>query len=175
MDTLPPEFSIFKMSEEHQTLMKKDFEFVLANVNFTRTEQVERVIKHSKQWAGIYFWVMRHDESESLFRIYIGKTNSLSGRLQNYFDGFQPHSTNDFKLRVFQSYLSEVAPTAALDLVFSPQKAEQLTQIENEAVNFYAPLLNRRLPATADSRLALQNAFSLFYRSAFDGLLKSAS
>jgi len=175
MSTLPPEFSMFKMSEDQQSLMKKDFEFVLANVDFSRTEQFERVVAHRKQASGIYFWVMRHNESESLFRIYIGKTKSLSSRLQNYFGEFQPHSTNDFKLRVFQSYMSTVAPSAALDLIFSPKREEQLVRAENEAIKIFDPLLNRRQLATADSRAALQNAFSVFYRSALDGLLKSAS
>jgi hypothetical protein len=175
MTALPPGFSQFMMSEAQISALKKDFVLAVPEVNLSRPEQVERIITHRKKVPGIYFWVMRHGENDDLFRIYLGKTNSLSYRVQNYVSGFQPHAPNDFKLRIFQSFLSELAPSAALDLLFSEKSVEQLTQAEAEAIKFYDPLLNRRQPATADARLALQNAFSLFYRSAFEALLQGAS
>jgi len=129
---------------------------------------------HYKQVPGIYFWVMRYGNEDDLFRIYIGKTNSLSYRVQNYLSEFQPHSPNDFKLRIFQTFISEVAPTAALDLLFSRRSADQLTQSENEAIAFYdRPLLNRRQSASASARGALQDAFAQYYRSAFEGVLQN--
>lgn len=59
---------------------------------------------------GIYFWVMR--QGERVFRIYIGKTNSMSYRMQNYVGEFQPHSPNDYKLRIFRVFLAESTPGA---------------------------------------------------------------
>jgi len=175
MTSLPSGFAQFKMGEAHIASLRRDFELLVPQVDLSRPAQVERIVTHYKKKPGIYFWVMRYGVADDLYSIYIGKTNSLSYRVQNYVSEFQPHSPNDFKLRIFQAFLSEVAPTAALDLLFSPKPADQLTQSENEAINAYnKPLLNRRQAATAEARLGLQSAFAQFYRSAFASLSQNA-
>lgn len=117
--------------------------------------------------------VLRSNEADELFSIYIGKTRSLANRAQNYLSGFQPHSPNDFKLRIFQAvYVSEAAPGAALDLLFSRRNVEQLTASENDAIRLFNPILNKLQPATPDAKLNLQNVFAEYYRSAFERSLQ---
>jgi len=169
--TFSPSFTQLKMSETDISRLRKDFELLLSEVDLSRPEKVERIITDYKQVPGIYFWVMRYGNEGDLFPIYVGKTNSLSYRVQNYVSEFQPHSPNDFKLRVFHAFLSDEMPTAVLDLRFSRQPVDQLAQSEKEAIDSYAPLLNRKRQASASTRLALQNAFAQYYRSAFEGLL----
>ena len=169
--TFPSSFTQFKMSGADISRLRKDFELLLSEVDLSRPEKVERIITDYKQKPGIYFWVMRYGNEDDLFPIYIGKTNSLSYRVKNYVSEFQPHSPNDFKLRIFHTFLSEMVPTAVLDLRFSPKSEDQLAQSEKEAIDSYAPLLNRKRKASASTRLALQNAFAQYYRSAFEGLL----
>ena len=175
MATLPPGFAQFKMSEAHISSLRRDFELLVPQVDLSRPTQVDRIVTHYKKKPGIYFWVMRYGDADDLYSIYIGKTNSLSYRVKNYVSAFQPHAPNDFKLRIFQTFLSEVVPTAALDLLFSHKSADQLTRSEKEAIDAYnKPLLNRRQVATADARVGLQNAFTQFYRSGFASLSQAA-
>ena len=112
-------------------------------------------------------------QKSQLFSVYVGKTNSVSFRLRNYVSDFQPHSPNDYKLRVFRLFLHEVAPEATLDLYFSQTDLADLTQAENLAVESFDPLLNRRQRPSAGARAVLSDAFSLYYRSAFERLLQN--
>jgi hypothetical protein len=175
MTTLPSTFAQFRMSEGQYASFKGDFPKVFLQVDLAQpdSEPIKRIIANYKV-PGIYFWVMRHGEAADLYPIYIGKAKSLSYRVQNYVSKFQPHSPNDYKLLIFQEFLAEVAPAAALDLLFAPKSADQLTQAENEAIRVYTPLLNKRLPASPDARLGLQGAFKEFYRSAFESVLHNA-
>jgi hypothetical protein len=167
MTTLPSSFAQFKMSEGQDASFRQDFPKVFLQIDLSRpdSEPIKRIIANY-QVPGIYFWVMRYGDAADLYPIYIGKAKSLSYRVQNYVSKFQPHSPNDYKLLIFQEFLAEAVPTAALDLLFAPKSADQLTHAENEAIRVYTPLLNRRLPASADARLGLQRAFKEFYRSA---------
>ena len=99
----------------------------------------------------------------------------MSYRIQNYVSEFQPHSPNDYKLQVFHSYMTEITPGSSLDLYFSRTKVTNLTEIENTAITKYDPLLNRRKPASNNARMALRDAFSLYYRSSFEALLNKNS
>jgi hypothetical protein len=174
MTPLPPSFAQFKMSEEQGSRFREDFPKVFPQVDLSRPDSatIQRIISNYNE-PGIYFWVMRHGEEADLYPLYIGKAKSLSYRVKNYVSKFQPHSPNDYKLLIFHEYLKEAAPDAALDLLFAPTTADQLTRAEGEAIRLYTPLLNRRLPASAEARLGLQAAFKAFYRSAFQGLLRS--
>jgi hypothetical protein len=175
MTTLPSSFAQLKMTEGQDASFRQDFPKVFLQVDLSKadSEPIKRIIANYKV-PGIYFWVMRHGDAADLYPIYIGKAKSLSYRVQNYVSKFQPHSPNDYKLLIFQEFLAEVAPSAALDLLFAPKSADQLTRAENEAIRVYKPLLNGRLPASADARLGLQGAFKEFYRSAFEGVLQNA-
>lgn len=127
------------------------------------------VLKAYSGKSGIYFWVLSY--KDNLHRIYVGKTNSLAHRIQNYSSAFQPHSPNDFKLQVFYTFTQELLPQSELFLYFSPCNVGALTQAEKEEINFFAPLLNRRMKASAEIRRKLQEAFVIYYQSCFQGAL----
>ncbi|MEP6605748.1 MAG: hypothetical protein ABJA60_06475 [Nitrosospira sp.] len=69
-------------------------------------------------------------------------------------------------------FLSKVAPTAELDLLFSPKAVEDLTKSENQAIKTYKPLLNTGQATTPNARHGLQNAFEQFYSSSFQSFLR---
>ena len=166
-------FSHFELNPAQVESLHTDFTLLIRDTDLTRCDRVGRIIAEYKQVPGIYFWVMR--QGERLFRIYIGKTNSMSYRMQNYVGEFQPHSPNDFKMRIFRAFLEESVPDGTLDLYFSPKSLSDLTPAENLAVVAYDPLLNRRQRPTADARAVLREAFSGYYRSAFEQLLQNDS
>ncbi len=106
------------------------------------------------------------------YKLYIGKTNSLADRLNFYLSDFQPHSPNDFKLRVFASYLNEIAHSATMDLHFKSVDVRSLTEAENDAVRRYDPILNKLPQPSLDARNRLREAFELYYRSALEQRLR---
>lgn len=173
MPDFPQGFNQFELDGAQADTLRSDFTLLLAETNLSRCSKVDRIIAEYKQVPAIYFWVMRH--GSQLFRIYIGKTNSMSYRVQNYVSEFQPHSPNDYKLRIFRAFLSEVAPGTTLDLYFSPKNLADLTQAENLAVTAFDPLLNRRQRPSVEARAVLRDAFSVYYRSAFERLLQNDS
>lgn len=161
-----------KLDEAQLASLRRQFDLLLPQADLSQPMQFERIIEHYKGASGIYFWVLRSNDADELFSIYIGKTRSLANRAQNYLSGFQPHSPNDFKLRIFQAFVSEAAPGAALDLLFSRRNVEQLTASENDAIRLFNPILNKLQPATPDAKLNLQNVFAEYYRSAFERSLQ---
>ena len=173
MPNVSRDFSQFELSASQAVSLRADFTLLMSETDLSRCSRVNRIIAEYKQVPGIYFWVMR--QGERLFRIYIGKTNSMAYRMQNYVGEFQPHSPNDYKLRIFRSFLAESTPDATLDLYFSPQALSNITQAENVAVAAYDPLLNRRQRASAEARAVVRDVFALYYRSAFEQLLRSDS
>ncbi|WP_143104395.1 hypothetical protein [Nitrosospira multiformis] len=81
---------------------------------------------------------------------------------------FQAHSPNDYKLRVFATFLAELAPEAALDLYLSVTNVNSLKDAERDAIKRYDPLLNKLPPPSAEAKDRLKSAFGLYYRSAFE-------
>jgi hypothetical protein len=116
--------------------------------------------------SGIYFWVLVNGSDK--YKVYIGKTESLADRVSNYVAEFQPHSPNDFKLRVFQTFAAECMPNASMELHFKRTDVANLTHAENAEIEKYQwPLLNRRGQASNEARTKLREAFEFFYRSGF--------
>lgn len=170
MSDLPPGFERFLLHGAQASAMRAQFWPVLSGTDLEKSRAIEQVISEFQGIAGLYFWVMRFEGAE--YKIYIGKTNSLSYRLLNYVSAFQAHSPNDYKLRIFHAFLTEVLPSASLDLYFARKTLDELTSSETEAVSQYRPLLNRLPPPTADAKDHLRKAFSIYYRSAFEQRLR---
>lgn len=171
MPNFSRDFSQFELSASQAASLRADFSLLVPETDLSRCSRVDRIIAEYKRVPGIYFWIMR--QGERLFSIYIGKTNSMAYRMQNYVGEFQPHSPNDYKLRIFRAFLAESTPDATLDLYFSSKDFSEITQAENIAVTAYDPLLNRRQRPSAQARADLRDAFSLYYRSAFEQLLQN--
>ncbi len=173
MSMVPSGFNKFELSPELAASLLAEFRLIIEGSDLSRCIKAESVISSYKKVPGIYFWVMRHEAR--LFSIYIGKTNSMSYRMQNYVGEFQPHSPNDYKLRIFHNYLVEIAPGATLDLFFCERSLEELTHAENRAVAKFAPLLNQRQRPSREGRALLRDAFSAYYRSSFEKLVQDHS
>jgi hypothetical protein len=177
---LPSGFSPFKLNDSQDESRRNDFAHHFFKIDLSPPEMGQprpgqeqfRRIAENYNKPGIYFWVMRYGDADDLFSIYVGKTKSLANRVKNYLSEFQPHSPNDFKLRIFQSYLSKAVPFASLDLLFAPCPENELTLAEKEFIRKYKPLLNIQRGATDEARLGLQLAFEQFYHSAFENLLQ---
>ena len=159
-------FDRFLLTKDDADTMRSEFSPVLTSATLTRDEPLRRLLETHKKVSGIYLWVLRHEAKE--YKIYIGKTNSLANRLVNYVSEFQPHSTNDYKLRVFSAFLAELAPEAALDLYFSVTGVGNLEEAEKNAIRRYDPLLNQLPPPSAEAKERLKGAFEFYYRSAFE-------
>jgi hypothetical protein len=170
MDELMKGFDRFLLQGEQSITMRREFQPVLNGTDLEKNRQVLEVISTYKGVPGIYFWVLRYENAE--YKVYIGKTNSLSYRVLNYVSEFQPHSPNDYKLRIFHTFLIELFPTATLDLYFAEKELNSLAQAETDAINRYNPLLNKLPKPTAEAKDELRKAFSLYYRSAFEQKIK---
>src|SRR6266436_2206644 len=81
------------------------FRLVLPAATLKRDPALEKARKQHRGVAGVYFWVMAYEAAR--YRIYIGKTKSLSGRLLDYTRDFQPRSADDFKVQIFKAFMME--------------------------------------------------------------------
>lgn len=159
----------FRFMPDQAASMRSEFTLVLSGTDLSKSGALADVIATHKKVPGIYFWVLRHQGAE--FRIYVGKTNSLSYRLVNYVSEFQPHSPNDYKLRIFTAFTAEFAPDGAYDLYFKKTDLAGLTQAENAAIAAYRPLLNQLPSASPEAKARLKEAFGDYYRSSFQRCL----
>jgi hypothetical protein len=119
---------------------------------------------------GVYFWVM--GIGSCLYRIYVGKTKSLERRVADYMKDFQPHSPNDYKIRVFQQAAIEAEPSAHFMLYFARSSPSNYSKLETQSVRAYCPLLNHRASVAQAARDAFERAFVAFYHAGFDEALK---
>lgn len=170
MSELVQGFKYFLLEGAQAAAMRAEFQPILSGTDLIKSRQIIEVVSNYKGVAGIYFWVLSYENAE--YKIYIGKTKSLSYRVLNYVSEFQPHSPNDYKLRIFHAFLSEFMPTATLDLYFAKKDLVTLAQAETDAINRYDPLLNKLPPPTAEARNELKKAFSLYYQAAFERRLR---
>lgn len=159
-------FDRFLLSQFERIEMRSEFEPVLTNATFARDKSLSLLRDTHTGVSGIYFWILRNKDIE--YKLYIGKTKSLANRLVNYVSEFQPHSPNDYKLRIFAQYLVELAPEAALDLYFEATDVGDLKDAEKKAIRRFRPILNQLPSPSSDAKEKLKNAFENFYRSTFD-------
>jgi len=164
-------FDRFLFTKREGDAMRSEFTPVLTNATLAKDEPLRRLLETHKNVSGIYFWVLRHEAKE--YKLYIGKTKSLAKRLVDYVSKFQPHSPNDYKLRIFTAFLAELASEAALDLYFAPTDVGRLGEAETNFIKKYDPLLNPRLRPSAGAKKRLESAFEFYYRSTFESRLSN--
>lgn len=144
------------------------FKQILSGTSLQRDDALDRALRDYRR-RGVYFWVLRH--RDACYRIYVGQTVSLSGRLRTYISSFQAHSPNDFKLQVFLAFVNELLPDATFDLYFF-DTPDDLNAAELQTIERYNPLLNRLPQPSLEAREQLKRAFSLYYASVFQRRLK---
>jgi hypothetical protein len=165
-----PALKHFQLSDPEAVALRAEFQPVLKDTDFMHSQQLKQVLSNYKGVQGIYFWVMKQESVE--YKIYVGKTKSLSDRVLNYISEFQPHSPNDYKLRIFQAFIVTLMPGATLDLYFAKQDPANLTRAENEAIRKYGPFLNQLAAPTAEAKDELKKAFALYYQATFERKLR---
>jgi len=173
MNGLPDGWERYRLSTEEAQWRLSDFgEPVLRATKLVEGREIKELQATYKKAPGIYFWLMNVGSSE--YKIYIGKTKSLSYRVANYIADFQPHSPNDFKLRVFEFFVGELVPSASMSLFFARKDVSEITDAENKALEKYKwPLLNQRAEPTPEAKAQLRDAFTTFYQSSFEAKLKA--
>ncbi len=161
------DWTAFVLSSEDAAHLKSEYgNPVLTMKILAQGPEVQRLLTNYRKVSGIYFWVLV--DGSNKYKIYIGKTKSLAYRVSNYVAEFQPHSPNDYKLRVFQTFVAELMPNASMELHFKRTDLADLTHAENTEIEKYQrPLLNRRGQASDEARTKLREAFEFFYRSGF--------
>ena len=167
---IPSGLSQYQATELDIGSIQSSFELVEVNVHLRLLGTPTGGAQFAAFGEGLYFFLLNLDGKK--FKIYLGRTNALSRRMREYTSAFQPHSTNDFKLQAFQSYLSEVFPTATLDLFFQRLPSSALKEAEAAAIKLYLPLLNELSQPTREARQALQEAFLRYVRSTFEQRLQ---
>src|SRR5215469_7980184 len=91
----------FVFSKEEEEALLRDFRLVVSDYKLENRSSVAALSSHTE--PGLYFWVL--GVGANRYKVYVGKTRSLFRRVQDYTNGFQPHSPNDFKLQVLQSFV----------------------------------------------------------------------
>lgn len=157
----------FGLTHDQLARLRGSYRLLLENVDLSLRGRLDPA--QHPMISGIYCWIL-HLENRG-FGIYVGRTRSIAARLANYGGEFQPHSPNDYKLRLFQDFVKETDPQARMDLHFLPQPIDALKIAEKEEIAAFDPMLNRRHLASQDSRDALKRAFARYYRSAFERTL----
>jgi len=145
-----------------------EFRLVREGVDFATLEKAS-----IPSACGCYFWLL--SVGPRRFKIYLGRTRSLSRRLLEYRNPFQVHSPNDFKLQFFWAWLTRDIPAARLDLYFRTVPPDLCKAAETELVRRYRPLINCLPPPTLADRQAIQFAFEEYYRSATERYLTDSA
>ena len=135
-----------------------------ANLNVLDRADLERYLP--AETPGCYFWMMR--SGNALYKIYLGRTQSIFKRISDYANDFQIHAPNDYKLRFFQAYMENNFPGSVLDLYFTRVRLDMCRERETELVRRYKPLINERLPATREERNLIRTAFEQYYESTIE-------
>lgn len=150
------------------------FQLLLENVDLKSREASYGRAKEilSKAVSGVYFWVMHWNGGS--YRIYIGKSVSIVGRLNNYTGKFQPQSPNNYKMHYFQDFMRENFPGSTLDLYYQKYQltSKELHEPEKALIRQFDPLINR-LETSVDSKNLMQEAFRTLYESSFKQVLDS--
>src|SRR5437763_1551320 len=107
----PPE--VFRVTANDDRNLVANFVQLGTSVDLTSIGPPLSVIPSD---TGCYLWVMQCGEAR--YKIYLGRTGSIRKRARDYSREFQVHSPNDFKLRLFQSFMAKSWPAAKLDLYF---------------------------------------------------------
>lgn len=165
----------FIQSAEEAVVVSSKFTLVCEDANLVTPEcgMIQDFLKTKNAVPGVYYWSMRVAESE--YKIYVGKTTSLQRRVKDYLKDFQPHSTNDYKLRIFQKAAFVCCPGAVFILRFSECNISDLTGTENEIVFRLRPLLNQRVTPPESAKATLQRAFEDYYAAGFNALLEDGA
>lgn len=166
-----PGLERFRLSEEKQNIISSQFVLVLEDANFTTRSQEEIMQslggKHNR--LGVYFFVLTIGSFR--YGLYIGKTKSITRRVQDYLYNFQAHSPNDYKIRVFQQMVLEKVPEAQFSLYFRDTDLKTYTALEKELIEQFNPIMNKRAIAGQGARVAFREAFEKYYRAGFEELL----
>lgn len=147
------------------------FSLILSDARLTilRKQDIRSASASLHNGPGVYFWAM--GVGNQSYRIYIGKTKSLARRVSDYMKDFQAHSPNDYKIRIFQQTIFDKHPEAQFRLHFVAASLETYTQVENDWIQRFDPLLNRRASASAGARDSFRKAFEAYYRAGFEEIL----
>lgn len=155
----------FLLSSAQFERVRSHYKHVLGNTQLWQSDALRAAVPRFHRVPAIYFWALTYQGQR--YSIYVGKTNSLGYRIQNYAGSFQPHSPNDFKLQVFHTFAQERYAGSELDMYYSPCDASDLTAQESNEISYFSPLLNTRMRASAQARHNLQQAFVAYYQAGF--------
>ena len=157
----------YLLKDDEAAMFHAEFKLVLKDINLETIKLNIPELTALKNTHGVYFWMMRL--GNSLYKVYVGKTNSLPRRLRDYKNEFQEHAPNDHKLRFFQTFMNERYPGSEFDLYFTV--AEEHTQKEKESVRKYCPLINEKTRVSEVDRKVMKDAFAGYYASIFKSKL----
>ena len=93
--------------------------------------------------SGVYFWVMCWNSQ--CYRIYVGLSTDIAGRLKKYTEPFQVYTPNNFKMRCFYEFMKDEFPDARLDLYYLDYAGLNKTHLhrhENMWIEKFKPLIN---------------------------------
>ena len=107
---------------------------------------------------------MRVDRAQ--FVIYVGRTNSILRRVNDYSGAFQIQSPNDFKMRLVEEALAEQYPGALFDLHFLPLPEAECTARERKLIAQFQPVVNSLPKPNSQERSAIERAYRAYYRAA---------
>lgn len=142
----------------------RDFRLVLDGVSLDERELLAEQLVGHRTAAGLYLWILKLGDHQ--YKLYLGRTRSLQRRVDEYCRPFQPHSPNDFKLRVIEAFARRQDRTAILQLFFKCLN-DDLQLAETDAINHLSPLLNK-LPRVGEQdkdKAAFEKAFVNYYTS----------
>jgi len=173
MDDSRQVFSHFALDSSEASAVQREFERVLPSLDLSQrakvlsqSAEVKKALVKYKGRPGIYFWILKDGGVE--YKVYIGQTQSLSARLKNYISEFQPHSPNDYKLRVFYDFALRLLPNATLDLYFSEKSKDCLGNEEKSAMEKYRPFFYKLPRPDSSEKDKLKRAFSMCCQSIFE-------
>ncbi len=158
--------SDFVLTATDNTALASGFTRLAQNVDLCAVESLLPLLPAD---SGCYLWLLCHECRQ--YKVYLGRAGSIRKRVKDYGLDFQLHSPNDFKLRLFYSFMTEWWPGSTLDLYFAAHPAAHLRDRERDLIRQFRPLINNLPAPSDDERTIVQDAFRAYYRSVLGRLL----
>lgn len=171
--------SSYKLSPEKKERFQKDYVLINEGIvpsSKSKAEIIRVLTDKTKEnnRNGIYFWLL--ESNNERYCIYIGRTNDLKRRIEEYCNDFQPHSPNDFKIQFMYDYMVTLfGDKVKLSLYFRSCGKDDNARLETEEISYYKPFINEQLPLDEKLKGILFEAYKEYYRVIFDEKIKGTT
>ena len=121
-----------------------EFEPVLGEIQFPKNKALDTRVRKLPECSCVYLWLLVAQDKK--FVVYLGKAKNLRSRTKDYVRGFQPYAPNDFKVQLFDWYVSTKLRLTehSYELLWHRYGEDELSSQETTWIRRLRPVLNEK-------------------------------